>query len=118
MSIGKVTVWYMSESERLAYIEKYPIIPTGETNFSSESVNHKLAAERRKEALEGNRIIDGVDKDLLHKMYMDGVTLPKMADELNINRSTLNNYLIKQRKINPDKWPIRSLKKNKTHRPG
>lgn len=24
---GKVKVWYMSEEERLAYIEKYPIIP-------------------------------------------------------------------------------------------
>jgi DNA invertase Pin-like site-specific DNA recombinase len=113
MSIGKVTVWQMTEDERLAYIEKHPIVPTGETNFSSESVNHKLAAERRKEALEGNRIIDGVDKDLLHKMYMDGVTLPKMAEEFNINRSTLNNYIFKQRKINPDKWPIRSLRTKK-----
>jgi hypothetical protein len=26
--LGKVTVWYMSEEERLAYIAKHPIVPT------------------------------------------------------------------------------------------
>jgi hypothetical protein len=26
--IGKVTVWYMTEEERLAYIKKHPIVPT------------------------------------------------------------------------------------------
>jgi hypothetical protein len=26
--LGKVKVWYMSEEERLAYIAKYPIVPT------------------------------------------------------------------------------------------
>jgi hypothetical protein len=26
--MGKVTVWQMTEEERLAYIEKHPIIPT------------------------------------------------------------------------------------------
>ncbi|MEK4149998.1 hypothetical protein NST02_23425 [Robertmurraya sp. FSL W8-0741] len=26
--IGEVTVWYMTEEERLAYIEKHPIKPT------------------------------------------------------------------------------------------
>jgi DNA-binding IclR family transcriptional regulator len=111
MSIGKVTVWQMTEDERLAYIAKHPIIPTGGTNFSFDSINHKLAAERRDEALEGNRIIDGVDKDLLHKMYMEGKSLPKIAEALGINRSTINNYIFKQRKIEPDKWPIRSLRK-------
>lgn len=26
--VGKVTVWYMTEEERLAYIAKNPIVPT------------------------------------------------------------------------------------------
>ena len=26
--VGKVTVWYMTEEQRLAYIAKHPIVPT------------------------------------------------------------------------------------------
>lgn len=32
---SKVTVWYMTEEERLAYIKKHPIIPTEQPKGSS-----------------------------------------------------------------------------------
>jgi hypothetical protein len=39
--MSKVTVWYMNESERLAYIEKYPIKPTKKPKRIDEANFHK-----------------------------------------------------------------------------
>ncbi|SDM18127.1 hypothetical protein [Bacillus sp. OK048] len=109
MSIGKVTVWYMTEEERLAYVAKHPIVPTGEAVFSTETIDYKKVSERKKEALQRKgKLIDSVDKDTLHKLFMSGETIPEIATALNISISVLNKYIGDQRKIEPDKWPIRS----------
>jgi hypothetical protein len=50
MSIGKVDVWYMTEEERQAYIEKHPIKPQKRpkgASFSSLS-DGELTKEKRK----------------------------------------------------------------------
>jgi hypothetical protein len=40
---GEVTVWYMTEEERLAYIAKHPIIPTEKPKGSSYvDATHKM----------------------------------------------------------------------------
>lgn len=35
--MGKVTVWFMTEEERLDYIKRHPIIPTGKPKKQDES---------------------------------------------------------------------------------
>jgi YesN/AraC family two-component response regulator len=116
VGIGKVTVWKMTEKERLAYIAKHPIVSTkqpSETKFSTDAIDHKAMAERRKEALEGNRIMDKVDKAALHKLFMAGTRLGDIAKSLKVSEANLTNYIQKQRKIEPEKWPLRK-QKNKT----
>jgi uncharacterized Rmd1/YagE family protein len=110
VGIGKVTKWQMTEEERLAYIEKHPIISTEqskEAKFSTEAIDYKLVAERRKEALKGKRVIDQVDKDLLHKLFISGRRLEDIAKSLKISMGILNNYIQEQRKLEPEKWPYR-----------
>jgi hypothetical protein len=109
VGIGKVTVWQMTEEERLAYIEKHPIksSESNEAKFSMEEIDYKLVAERRKEALKGKRIIDQVDKNAVHKLFMAGTRLEDIAKSLKISMGNLNNYIVQQRKINPEKWPYR-----------
>lgn len=49
--IGKVTVWYMTEEERLAYIEKHPIKntqPAGSSFIVSEDNFKKMMDQGRK----------------------------------------------------------------------
>jgi hypothetical protein len=108
--LGKVTVWQMTEEERLAYIAKHPIkpseLPKG-VKFDTDTINHKLGAERRKEALKGKTIMDAVDKDLLHKLFISGKRLAIIAETLNISEANLHAYIAKQRKIDPEKWPNR-----------
>jgi DNA invertase Pin-like site-specific DNA recombinase len=114
MSIGKVTVWQMTEEERLAYIAKHPIVPTGETVVSTENIDYKVVNERKKEALDRKgRLIDKVNKDNLHKLFMSGETIPEIAKILDISVSTVNKIIGEQRKIKPDKWPIRSKGRKK-----
>jgi hypothetical protein len=51
--MGQVTVWKMTEEERLAYIEKYPIIPTKKEraiNFDSDGPDYKWRHEQATEA--------------------------------------------------------------------
>lgn len=117
MSIGKVTVWYMTEEERLAYIAKHPIVPIEKPSGQSFSNIHEFgerAKELKKESVEINgKLIDKVDKDFLHKLFIVGKTFHEIADALNISVSTLNKYVCEQRKINPEKWPVRSQKKKR-----
>lgn len=46
--IGEVTTWYMTEEERLAYIEKYPIRPTPIPVFIINEKSGKRKAKKRK----------------------------------------------------------------------
>lgn len=110
---GKVTTWYMSEEERLAYIEKHPIVPTempSGTGFSKD-----LGEERRKN-LERNKgkeikkqptVMDKVNKEELHKRFMSGESLASMANQFDVTLASLGRYISDQRKIEPDKWPYR-----------
>jgi hypothetical protein len=108
MSIGKVTVWHMTEEERLAYIKKHPIIPTEKPKGAGFAEISDAQAKKAKESRwEGKRLMEGVDQDQLHKLFMAGESLENLAKAFNISESTLNNFLKKQRKINPDKWPYR-----------
>jgi hypothetical protein len=107
---GKVHEWKMTEEERLAYIEKHPIVSSkqpSETKFSTEAIDFKAVAERRKEANQGKRVIDQVDKDLLHKLFISGRRLENIAKSLKISMGILNNYIQEQRKLDPEKWPYR-----------
>lgn len=56
---GKVTTWYMSEEERLAYIEKHPIIPT-EKPSSYASLGEQL---KKKGEIGRKRIKELHDKE-------------------------------------------------------
>jgi hypothetical protein len=108
MSLGKVHVWKMSEEERLAYIEKYPIVPTEKPKGAGLSAITDMQYEKsQKNRYQGKGIMDSVDKDHLHKMFMAGETLDVIAKNLKISDSTLNNFLNKQRKLEPEKWPYR-----------
>jgi DNA-directed RNA polymerase specialized sigma subunit len=110
VGIGKVTVWKMTEKERLAYISKHPITSKkqpSETKFSTDAIDHKAIAERRNEALKGKRIMDKVDKEVLHKLFMSGRRLEDIAKSLKVSEANLSNYIQKQRKIEPEKWPRR-----------
>jgi hypothetical protein len=113
MGIGKVTVWQMTEEERLAYIEKHPIKPNeqSEAKFSTEAIDYKVINERRKEAMKGKRIIDQVDKNALHKLFISGRKLEDIAKLFKISMGNLNNYIMEQRKLEPEKWPYRTERK-------
>lgn len=107
MSLGKVHVWKMTEKERLAYIEKHPIIPTERPSGGTFSNINTMAVAPEKKGKKGPKIIDSVDKDELHRLYLDGITFPKMAKALNISEANIGNYIKQQRKSNPEKWPYR-----------
>ncbi|MGG0718699.1 hypothetical protein ABE096_14040 [Robertmurraya massiliosenegalensis] len=49
MSVGKVEVWFMTEEERLAYIEKHPITPIKKpkgTSFGEAAAQLSLASHK------------------------------------------------------------------------
>lgn len=110
MSIGKVTVWKMTEEERLAYIEKHPIISTEKpkgTTFESITEMQKKKAEENVKKQKRLTIAETIDNEKLHKLFMNGEPLNSIAKKLFISSSTLNNYIKEQRKIEPEKWPSR-----------
>lgn len=46
--IGKVTVWYMTEEERLAYIAKHPIVPSEQPSgpvFKKNEEKRKISSK-------------------------------------------------------------------------
>ncbi|MBO0961481.1 hypothetical protein J1P26_17380 [Neobacillus sp. MM2021_6] len=113
MSIGKVTVWQMSEEQRLAYIAKHPIVPTERpkgTKFSNvtEMQYKKSVEDRGKKNMK--RAMDAVDKEQLHKLFMSGTSIPDMAKAVNVSYAILNKYISQQRKIDLEKWPYRAKK--------
>lgn len=110
MSHGEVRTYYLSEEERLAYIAKHPIVPTGRPVGTMVA---KATDEQQQRSTESflrsrKRVIDDVDTDELHKRFMAGEGLEDIATALNISLSNLNNYIKNQRKIEPDRWPKRS----------
>ncbi|MBT2647225.1 hypothetical protein J7E52_10900 [Bacillus sp. ISL-34] len=51
--MSEVTVWYMTEEERLAYIQKHPIVPSEEKpNKSGAAFSDILAYGERRRKLE------------------------------------------------------------------
>ncbi len=52
---GKVTVWYMTEEERLAYIKKHPIVPTENKSGAAFSNIHGYGERRKKKPTDGNQ---------------------------------------------------------------
>jgi hypothetical protein len=109
--LGKVTVWKMSEEERLAYIEKHPIKPSDKpqgVTFDTDAIDHKKIQERKKEAhVTRVTIMDNVDKDALHQLFMSGMRVEDIAKSLKITVANLYSYIKKQREIEPEKWPYR-----------
>jgi DNA-binding CsgD family transcriptional regulator len=103
----------MTEEERLDYIKKHPIVPTEkpkEAKFSTDAIDFKVNAERKREAFKGKKVIDKIDKNHLHRLFIQGKTLLQISDALGISATTVNNYIHQQRKSNPEKWPYRSKK--------
>lgn len=56
---GDVTVWFMTEEEHLAYIEKHPIIPTEKPKGSSYTGVYDIPAYRGKQE---ERRLRGIEK--------------------------------------------------------
>jgi hypothetical protein len=111
MSIGKVTTWVMTEQQRLDYIKKHPIVPTKKptgSNFSNVSeMQYKKSVEARGKK-NMTKVMDVVDKDQLHKLFMSGKPIGAIAKDFNINENTMNNYIQEQRRMDPEKWPYRA----------
>lgn len=104
-----VKVWYMTEEQRLSYIAEHPIKPSEEhigvrlSKFNGQQVKEKHKSRAK--------AIDGVDTRKLHKLFMKGEKLRDIASVLNIKEHTLSKYISQQRKVEPDKWPLRTMKK-------
>lgn len=110
MSIGKVTVWKMTEEQRLDYIKKNPIVPTKKpTGVSNAEI--KQVAAKKKSIYKGPSIIDSVDKDELHRLYTEGKTFEEMASILNVKVGVLNTYIKAERNSGSDKYPHRAVRK-------
>lgn len=54
-----------------------------------------------------SRIIDSVDKNKLHELFVAGEKLNYMAKAVNISVAILNNYIKEQQAVEPEKWPYR-----------
>lgn len=110
---GKLKTWQMTEDERLAYIEKHPIVPTEiptGTAFSKdfgEERRKNLEKNKGKEVKKGPTVMDKVDKEELHTRFMAGESLAMMATHFDVTLASLGRYISDQRKIEPEKWPRR-----------
>lgn len=103
---GKVTVWYMTEEERLAYIEKHPIVPTAKPKRAEFSHEGDIVA--RKNAVKTNnkkpKIMDKFDKEEIRRRFLDGEKLEDIAADIGVSESTLYLFVRKQRLESPDLW--------------
>lgn len=63
-----------------------------------------------------------VDTDKLHKLFMSGMRIAEIASEFGITTYCCEKHITKQRKMNPEAWPLRKQSKienevtAKTHR--
>lgn len=105
---GEVEVWYMTEEQRLAYIDKHPIRSEEKSKGMSFSNIHerKNAYKNRRE-----RVMDTVNKVELHKRFIAGERLDDIAASLHVTTATLNNFIKEQRQMEPDRWPYRVKKR-------
>ncbi|WP_066316847.1 hypothetical protein [Bacillus sp. FJAT-29814] len=114
---GRVHTWKMTDEQRSDYVKKHPIVPTDKPSGTSlVNVSEMQYSKAKENSLEtrrkqSNRIIDGVDTDYLHKLFLAGESLSYIAKALKINESTLNNYIKERRQVEPEKWPRRSIRK-------
>lgn len=111
---GKVHEWKMTEAERLAYIKKHPIVsyekPSGSTFVEIHDSQYKKAKEDKKIK---DRVIDGLDKDAIHKMYMEGETLNAIAKKNFVSRASIAKLIQEQRELEPEKWPYKQVPKGR-----
>ncbi|MGG3798949.1 hypothetical protein [Metabacillus fastidiosus] len=108
---GPVTTWFMTEEERLAYIAKHPIKPSDKPKGSS-FVDVHSHGERSKQ-MKRSTLMDKVDKDEFHRLYMLGHTQESIAKNLNISVTLVNNHIERERKAEPEKWPYRLKRKGR-----
>lgn len=104
-----VHCWQMTEEERLAYIEKHPIVPIENKSgagFSSQT----YMQEHRK--LKTPSVFDGMDLDYINQLYIDGMLFKDMAEELGVSRDMLDRFIRQQRKVEPDKWIMRQPRRS------
>lgn len=120
--VGKVTVWYMTEEERLAYIKKYPIVPIEPpkgskfVKLSEKELSKKKAAKQKpkkapKEKKKRPTLTDKLDKADIQKRYAAGEKLKDIAALHNISITLLDRLIRKERKLEPNKWPKRMNKR-------
>ncbi|MGW6382294.1 hypothetical protein [Peribacillus butanolivorans] len=57
--MSKVSVWVMTEEERLAYIKKYPIVPMEKPRKSGSFTNIHTYGNRRKKSKGGEKNGEG-----------------------------------------------------------
>lgn len=111
---GEVVTWFMTEEERLAYIAKHPIVPTempkgvAYSKYLGDERRKNLERNKDKEVIKAPTVMDKVDKEELHQMFVEGATLAEMADYFDVTLPSLSRYILAQRKIEPDKWPSRN----------
>lgn len=113
--LGKVTVWYMTEEERLAYIEKHPIIatekPTGAALVNITEMARKNAVENIKKDRSKIKKIDKIDRVLLQKLFVSKIPIVEIAKKLNVSESVIYNIIREERELNPEKWPYKKPRK-------
>ena len=114
---GEVIVWQMTEEERLAYIKKHPIIPT---DAKGSTFTLPISDERKKQAYENqlktrreNSVLNKIDINKLHELYMKKIRLADIADTFDVNINSITGVIQKLRKEDPDKWPRRRIERGK-----
>lgn len=112
MKVGEVKTYRMPEEERLAYIAKHPIVPAEKpTSFAivgpSEEQIKNAKANSQKARQQKPKLIDEIDKEQLHKLFMAGYQIADIADVFKMTENQLH-YIIRQlRNADPIKWPKR-----------
>lgn len=109
---GEVTTYQMSEEERLAYIEKHPIVPAEKaksTNFSIPTKEqHENAVVNSKKARQQKpKLIDEIDKEHLHKLFVAGYRIADIAKTFNVTQNQLSYFIRQLRNADPGRWPKR-----------
>ncbi|KIL35134.1 hypothetical protein SD71_15985 [Cohnella kolymensis] len=54
-----------------------------------------------------------VDKNRLHQLFMSGMLMAGIAKELGIPNASCQSIISKERKKNPEHWPLRKSKRDK-----
>lgn len=100
--MSKVTVWYMTEEERLEYIKKHPIIPTEKPSGTDFATIKEMKGKKGR-----NKILNNVAEAKIHKMFIDGIPIKEIAQEVGLSFATIQKFIVLERKNDPEKWPRR-----------